>query len=457
MVDRVTAALALASAAFVSVPASLIPETAKAQSVRRRTETLPRESLVNQPSAVTPRDFGGGYKMGSLIKGLDPYSGISNYNGLVTSRFAPLTFAGGRGQVSFYGQMNLGWLNVDSGYKDTDSYFSTNGTTLNELGTRVRYEVTPDFTVGARLSFVAAFNRSDILTSYEDQDAGCDEKHPDDAFCWNSASLYASGPLFGKISVGLGETAAADIGSITLGGTGAVTNNDPTLKGGWHQVRGTYYTLNDVAPDVTGVTRGTRIRYDSPTFAGFSVSGSWGEASHVGAPPDAKDYWDVALRYAGQFGSIRVATGLAYQDYDREGDHLSQSNLTWGGSIQHVPTGLFASASLNGINRDAKFKPGFGETDNASAYYLQAGISRNVFGIGKTALYGEYGETDNGANAGAYFLKDSSTENWGLGLVQNIDAAAMSLYITYNSIQADVGGTKGDDMNVVFAGARVKF
>ena len=461
MVDRTVVALALASAAFVSVPASLIPQTAKAQSARRRvprrTDTLPRESLVNGPSAVTPLDFGGGYKMGSLLRDIDPLFAGSNYNGLVTSRFAPLPFASGKGEVAFYGQVNAGWLNVDNGDKNnSESYFSTNGTTLNELGMRVKYDVGPDFTIGGRLSFVAAFNRSDILTSF-DNDAGCDERNPDEALCWNTANVYLRSRTFGKISIGLGETASADIGGITLGGTAAVTNNDPTLKGGWHEVNGTYRTLNDIAPDVTGVTRGKLIRYDSPTLAGFSLSASWGEADHVGAPPDAKDYWDVALRYAGEFGNIRVASGIGYQIYDREGDHLNQSNLTFAGSIMHVPSGLFASASVNDINRDAKFQPGIGETDNASAYYLQAGISQDYFGIGKTTLYGEYGKTDSGANAGAYFLKDSSTSNWGIGVVQNIDSAAMSLYLTYNSIQADAGGLKGDDMQVIFAGARIKF
>ena len=35
----------------------------------------------------------------------------------------------------------------------------------------------------------------------------------------------------------------------------------------------------------------------SPTFAGFSVSASWGE----------DDFWDVAARYAGEWNGIKVA------------------------------------------------------------------------------------------------------------------------------------------------------
>ena len=126
-------------------------------------------------------------------------------------------------------------------------------------------------------------------------------------------------------------------------------------------------------------------------------------------------------------------------------------------SIQHVPTGLYYAGSITGINRNAPFKPGPGETDSASAYYLQGGISQNFFGIGKTTVYGEYGRTSSGANGGAYFVDKSNTDNWGLGLVQNIDRAATSLYLTYNQVGAKVNGLKGEDMKVILAGARVKF
>ena len=44
------------------------------------------------------------------------------------------------------------------------------------------------------------------------------------------------------------------------------------------------------------------VRYDSPTFAGFSVSAAWGE----------DDIWDVAARYAGEWNGIKVAVAAAY-------------------------------------------------------------------------------------------------------------------------------------------------
>ena len=42
------------------------------------------------------------------------------------------------------------------------------------------------------------------------------------------------------------------------------------------------------------LSRANAISYTSPTFGGFSVGASWGE----------NDFWDVALRYAGEFGGL---------------------------------------------------------------------------------------------------------------------------------------------------------
>ena len=44
------------------------------------------------------------------------------------------------------------------------------------------------------------------------------------------------------------------------------------------------------------------VRYNSPTFGGFSVGASWGE----------DDMWDVAARYAGEFNGFKLAAAAAY-------------------------------------------------------------------------------------------------------------------------------------------------
>ncbi len=62
-----------------------------------------------------------------------------------------------------------------------------------------------------------------------------------------------------------------------------------------------------VCGDCNGLTQNV-VRYDSPTFGGFSVSASWGE----------DDIWDVAARYAGEFNGFKLAAAAAYSDSTRD-------------------------------------------------------------------------------------------------------------------------------------------
>ncbi len=56
----------------------------------------------------------------------------------------------------------------------------------------------------------------------------------------------------------------------------------------------------------------------------------------------------------------------------------------------------------------------------------------------------------------------SSFDFWAAGVVQNIDAAAMDLYVIYRHADGDVTSTTGvktnlDDFDMVMTGARIQF
>ena len=78
-------------------------------------------------------------------------------------------------------------------------------------------------------------------------------------------------------------------------------------------------------------------------------------------------------------------------------------------------------------------------------WYFKAGLRERWTHLGHTVLYGEYLRNNDGnninfvgpfANAaqGAY---DSTLHVWGLGVVQEIDAAAMSLWLSYRHLSLD--------------------
>ena len=78
-------------------------------------------------------------------------------------------------------------------------------------------------------------------------------------------------------------------------------------------------------------------------------------------------------------------------------------------------------------------------------WLIQAGITKNWFGFGNTALYAEYSRNNDwgaGIGAGRNFsaaaipgavtvngVTDTNMNVWGLGVTQNLDAAATELYL----------------------------
>src|SRR6185312_17313214 len=142
------------------------------------------------------------------------------------------------------------------------------------------------------------------------------------------------------------------------------------------------------------------VRYDSPTFSGFSASASWG----------ADDMWDVAARYAGEWNSIKVSAVVAYNEVsDSNYNNLENffsgpGGLTTGGLpssqylqaglyVEHVPTGLFAMVNYGHLNVDKDSR--FGTLAQAvggdqQTWYAKAGIRQRWNPLGHTVLYGEY-------------------------------------------------------------------
>jgi predicted porin len=199
-------------------------------------------------------------------------------------------------------------------------------------------------------------------------------------------------------------------------------------------------------------TRRNLLKYVSPTIAGFSLSASWGDNDDgdatAGTTGAEHDYtWNVALRYAGEFNSIRVDGAAGYTS--DEGAEVESWAVA--GSIQHVPSGLYVHANYREQDLTT------GGVDEAWA--VQVGVAQKWSSLGKTTFWVQYAEHDNQDKAG-YDWVDGQVLSFGIN--QKIDAAAMELYITYWNVGADAGIDNGptteyDDLDVIMAGARIQF
>lgn len=160
------------------------------------------------------------------------------------------------------------------------------------------------------------------------------------------------------------------------------------------------------------------VKWVSPTVGGFTASAAW-----MGNNNDA---WDVALRYAGEFGGFQVAAGIGYRNEDTAYD-TGVTTLTGSASVLHTQTGLFVNGAygkVDGVAANGAIVSGvpFWFVD-PEAYHFQAGLERKVFEFGKTTVYGEWGQYED--------AMIDKTDFWGLGANQAIDAAAMDLYVGY--------------------------
>ncbi|MBN9276635.1 MAG: hypothetical protein J0I57_03245, partial [Hyphomicrobium sp.] len=139
-------------------------------------------------------------------------------------------------------------------------------------------------------------------------------------------------------------------------------------------------------------------------------------------------------------------------------------------SVRHMPTGLFfTGAAGRRDNNDfqimvtATGDAGPRNSFESDFYYLSGGIARNFFGIGDTVLFGEYSQWKGMGQEYVAVGGDSKVEHWGIGILQNVDAAAMEFWLTYKNYSLSsntfcgtaVGGCR--DLDYVLAGTRIRF
>lgn len=206
--------------------------------------------------------------------------------------------------------------------------------------------------------------------------------------------------------------------------------------------------------DCDGFPRNT-VRYDSPDFGGFSVSAAWGE----------DDIWSIATRYVGQWKDFKVAAVAAYFESTDENLNLgvsaTQQYFQAGAYVKHIPTGLFAYGAYGHDGYDAD------DMGQSETYYLKGGIRQRWLPLGHTVLYGEYlhahgtDEFSQSAQIGNGFdATEDATQLWGIGAVQEIDAAAMSIWVKYRHLNYDDNNKVGvayDDFDYVGMGALINF
>jgi hypothetical protein len=318
------------------------------------------------------------------------------------------------------------------------------------------------------------------------------------------STIWLRHTQLGMVKIGQGSTATDNLVLIDLGLMSSAGTPDHGLYTGAFILRSNAGLLANATNINWGqalrsheswdTNRRNHVLYETPTLAGFTLQAAVAE----------DNYWDVALRYAGEFGGFRIAGGIGYQEDTKfnGGNQLLDQNgalclsncnvkteeVKGSLSILHVPTGLFVTGSagnreLSGTLNGAGTAVAYTGPD-VRYWHIAGGVSQNFFGIGRTVLFGEYGEHKGGLaqanyvgtstghcfNSTSVQSCDSTVTNWGLGVVQHIDAASMEVFATYKNYSLDTNGFNTSanltlnsnqagvhDMQLFIVGTRINF
>ena len=290
---------------------------------------------------------------------------------------------------------------------------------------------------------------------------------------------YLQSKDYGKVSVGKSAHAAKSAVMFTDQSGSQILDNYTFLAGfpqfvirsggdlspaglTWGQLAFCYSQNLPLGGDCNGIVM-EGVRYDTPTFHGFSAAASWGE----------DDFWEVAGRYAGEFGGFKVLAGIGYSEMMDEGTtgaavsrHKDSTYFQAGGYIQHLASGLFLHAVYGHEDNNDSLLLNGRTARNGEHWYVKAGIRQKWTPLGATIVYGDYAEYLDQLGPAALALgADSSTlARYGGGIAQEIDAAAMTLYLKYQHYAADISGaalaptvTDLDDADFVSVGGIINF
>jgi hypothetical protein len=266
---------------------------------------------------------------------------------------------------------------------------------------------------------------------------------------------------------------------------------------------------------------GNGVRYDTPTWYGFSASA--GEYENM--------EWDVAVKYAADWGNFKVSAAYGFAENTDPGCtgpgacsfvanvggggapfqnfHKDVTSNQVGASVMHVPTGLWVYGEFeNADNQGTKFLratpdnigspfegngggTGSSNANNTDAWFVKAGIKRTWTPLGATVIWGEGGQyrdmfadlcLQTGSFSGAggpgnacvadiptalggngtnitsdVSIKDSTVNRWGAGIVQEIDAAAMHIFFRWEHLDVNLSATCLEEFCAVGTGSHLNF
>ncbi|WP_070989988.1 porin [Halofilum ochraceum] len=322
------------------------------------------------------------------------------------------------------GFVNRAFMSADDG-EDSRTTFVDNTTANSRFRFTGSQEIRPDLRAGVFVEFaIPSSNSSAVSIQNPSTPFSVNERHVD---------AFIEGG-FGKVSLGQGDGAGNGAMEVDQSGTFIAGYSAANLIGGGVAFRNENTgalgpTIGATYSNFDFYSRHDRVRYDTPTIGpGLMVSVSYGTANGQEDATElvARQNVDVG------FGQLSWALGTGSQ----------------GGTGTDINGGSGSLLLDNGINvtlAAADAENNATGNDAGTLFYTKVGYT-----TGPHSLSGDYGNTEDRAQDG------DESEVFG---VQYLYRATdwMDLYVAGKQHSLDRDGTDFDDINILFAGTRVKF
>jgi len=258
------------------------------------------------------------------------------------------------------------------------------------------------------------------------------------------AEAYFSHKQFGKLSIGQGPTASDGTAETSLSGAGMAAGGGFMFNGNGISIRtanqtgasatfgGT--TWGEVVGNLDGLSRNDRVRYDTPSFGGFSLATS--------VLSDGRA--DVADRFSGKMGGIAVKAAASYVNTSG-GSTADDNQYVVSAAAEH-------ESGLNVRGQYGKASSKVAGTDGQSTWSIGVGYDAKLSSMGDTSFAASYTvDSDVLSNGGEATYYD-------FGVVQHMKDAGTELYAGVSFFEYDDStATNYEDLTTVIVGTRIKF
>jgi len=389
------------------------------QQVRQLMEAVAGAQIEAQEAKAMAKDVERRDSMGETAKADDMQPPVEK---IITSG------GGDRVRLAISGQVNRAVNVVDDG-KSTESYFVDNDNSESRVNFVGTAKIDEDLTLASRIELTIAPNKAgEVSQLKEDNNNIFDQR-------WTELSLDSK--RFGKVSIGKGATASYGSASVDLSRTSVISYATISDTAGGMLFRQenddslTDIRIVDAYNSFDGLNRRDRLRYDSPRFYGFRLSGSM----------VSDERYDTSLWWGGKGYGFKAAGAVAVANPNQ-----ADTDLQYDGSfsILHEDTGLNLTLSAGGLERDNQSDP--------TNFYAKVGWLKRFFSVGETAFGVDYTLSSN--------LPTGNDDGYSVGAtaVQLFEDYGTELYYLYRlySLDRDVE-PEVEDISLNSVGARVKF